>query len=310
MEKSRLYPDHSGYGGIFRKRGGVLFKIQLAQYINDNLALHNLTYKQLGDLSGVPPSSIHAYAQGKVNNPDEENLLRIIKAFGDPPETLQQMRRAALPSTLAENKLIAGASDQERMEEFAALMRSNMLSVLEDYRAASASQQTEIIQHADQHVEEERARFKERAAEVVKQCNEEMERNKAFYDQSYQMTIAHCDQRIADIKAHMDDIVQEKRDAEKKMSRQYARNRAYLRSSVRNLCIACGILLITNIFFGAYAIFAYTEFDMHDPSRGLLRETHSIGPMMLFLAIVAICIAGALVVSMLANKPKHEEEEE
>ena len=287
-----------------------MFKIQLAQYINDNLALHNLTYKQLGDLSGVPPSSIHAYAQGKVNNPDEDNLLRIIKAFGDPPETLQQMRRASLPSTLTENKLIAGASDQERMEEFAALMRSNMLSVLDEYRAAAAAQQTEIIQHADQHVEEERARFKERAAEVVKQCNEEMERNKAFYDQIYQMTIAHCDQRIADIKAHMDDIVQEKRDAEKKMSLQYARNRAYLRSSVRNLCIACGILLITNIFFGAYAIFAYTEFDMHDPSRGLLRETHSIGPMMLFLAIVAICVACALVVSMLAKKPKHEEEEE
>ena len=42
----------------------------------------------------------------------------------------------------------------------------------------------------------------------------------------------------------------------------------------------------------------------------LHRETHSIGPMMLFLAIVAICVAGSLVVSMLAKKPKHEEEEE
>ena len=176
-------------------------------------------------------------------------------------------------------------------------------------RAAAAAQQTEILQHADRRVEEERARFKERAAEVVKQCNEEMDRNKAFYDERYKMTISHCDQRVADIRAHMADIVQEKRDAEKKMSRQYARNRAYLRSSVRNLCIAGGILLVTNIFFGAYAIFAYTVFDMQDPTRGLHRETHSIGPMMLFLAIVAICVAGALVVSMLAKKPKHEEEE-
>ena len=310
MEKSRLYPDHAGYGEICRKSGGDLFKIQFAQYINDKLAENDWTYKDLNGHSGVPTSTISSYAQGKTNNPDEENLLCIIKAFGDPPEILQQMRRAALPSTVAENKLIAGASDQERMEKFAALLRSNMLSVFEEYQAAAAAQQAEILQHADRRVEEERARFKERAAEVVKQCNEEMDRNKSFYDERYKMTISHCDQRVADIRAHMADIVQEKRDAEKKMSRQYARNRAYLRSSVRNLCIAGGILLVTNIFFGAYAIFAYTVFDMQDPTRGLHRETHSIGPMMLFLAIVAICVAGALVVSMLAKKPKHEEEEE
>ena len=287
-----------------------MFKIQLAQYINDNLALHKLTYKQLSDISGVAPSSIHASAQGSVNNPDDDNLRRIAKAFGDPPEIIQQMRRESIGATAAENKLIAEADDKQLMEKMGTLLRTTLLAVLEEYRAAAAAQQTEIIQHANQRVEEERTRFKERAADVVKQCNEEMERNKAFYDQRYQMTIAHCDQRIADIKAHMADIVQEKRDAEKKMSRQYARNRAYLRSSVRNLCIAGGVLLVTNIFFGAYAIFAYTVFDMQDLTRGLHRETHSVGPMMLFLAIVAICVAGALVVSMLAKKPKHEEEEE
>ncbi len=287
-----------------------MFKIQFAQYVNDNLALKDWTYKDLNGHSGVPVSTISAYAQGKVNNPDEDNLQRIVKAFGDSPEILQQMRRAALPSTVAENKLIAGASDQERMEKFAALLRSNMIAVMEEHRAASAAQQTEIINHADRRIEEERARARDLNAKVLQQCNEEVARNKAFYDQRYQMMREHCDQRIADAKEHMADVMREKASSETKIARQYKRNREYLKSSVRNLCAAGGILLITNIFFGAYAIFAYTVFDMQDPTRGLHRETHSVGPMMLFLAIVAIGVAAALFVSMLAKRPRPEEDDE
>lgn len=310
MEKSRLYPDHAGFWEICRKSGGDLFKIQFAQYLNDNLALNDWTYKDLNGRSGVPTSTISAYAQGKVNNPDEDNLLRIIKAFGDPPEILQQMRRAALPSTVAENKLIAGASDQDRMEKFAALLRTNMLAVMEEYRAASAAQQTELFQHTEQRIAAEQEEFQRRSAEVVRQCHQENDRKETACSEKLDLMEKHCNQRIEDMRVHMADVLQEKKDADNKMAKQYARNRAYLKSSVRNLCIAGGILLVTNIFFGAYAIFTYTVFDMQDPTRGLHRETHSVGPMMLFLAIVAICVAGALVVSMLAKKPKHEEEEE
>lgn len=287
-----------------------MFKIQLAQYINDNLALHKLTYKQLSDISGVAPSSIHAYAQGRVNNPDDDNLRRIAKAFGDPPEIIQQMRRESIGATAAENKLIAEADDKQLMEKMGTLLRTNMLAVMDEYRSASAAQQSELLEHTNRLIDEERARASDLNAKVLQQCKDEVDRNKAFYDQRYQIIQQHCDQRIADFREHMSDVLSEKRDNEKKMARQYARNRAYLKTSIRNLCIAGGILLVTNIFFGAYAIFAYTVFDMQDPTRGLHRETHSIGPMMLFLAIVAICVAGALVVSMLAKKPKHEEEEE
>lgn len=287
-----------------------MFKIQLAQYINDNLALHKLTYKQLGDRSGVPSSSIHAYAQGKVNNPDDDNLRRIAVAFGDPPEIIQQMRREAMSATVAENKIIAASDDKQRMEQLGALLRTNMLAVMEEYRAASSAQQTELLQHTEQRIAAEQEEFRRRSAEVVRQCNQENDRKETACSEKLDLMEKHCNQRIEDMRAHMADVLQEKKDAENKMAKQYARSRAYLKSSVRNLCIACGILLITNIFFGAYAIFAYTVFDMQDPTRGLHRETHSIGPMMLFLAIVAICVAGALVVSMLAKKPKHEEEEE
>ncbi len=310
MEKSRLYPDHAGFREICKKSGGRLFKIRFSQYINDNLAENDWTYKDLNCHSGVPTSTICAYAQGKVNNPDDDNLRRIAQAFGDPPEIIQQMRREAMGATVAENKIIAASDDKQRMEQLGALLRTNMLAVMEEYRAASAAQQTELLQHTEQRIAAEQEEFRRRSAEVVRQCHQENDRKETACSEKLDLMEKHCNQRIEDMRVHMADVLQEKKDADNKMAKQYARNRAYLKSSVRNLCIAGGILLVTNIFFGAYAIFAYTVFDMQDPTRGLHRETHSVGPMMLFLAIVAICVAGALVVSMLAKKPKHEEEEE
>lgn len=291
------------------RRDDAVFKLRVADYINKNMLEHGLTYKDLARISGVSDSSIHTYAQAKVGNPSEDNLIRIAAAFGDPPEIIQQMRRETMESSAKENQIIAKSNDKEQMEQFAALMRTNIATMFEEYRSQSAAQQTEIIEHADKRVEEERARASELNAKVLKQCQEEVARNKAFYDERYKMMQEHCEQRIADMRAHMEDVVQEKRDSEKRLSKQFSRSRAYLKSSIRNLCLAGGILLITNIFFGAYAIFAYTTFDMADPTRGLHRETHSVGPMMLFLAIVAVGVAVALVISMLAKKPKTDEEE-
>ncbi|MBQ7826542.1 MAG: helix-turn-helix transcriptional regulator, partial [Clostridia bacterium] len=256
-----MYPNRELFGKICRKSGGRLFKIRFSQYINDNLAENDWTYKDLNGHSGVPTSTICAYAQGKVNNPDDDNLRRIAQAFGDPPEIIQQMRREAMGATVAENKIIAASDDKQRMEQLGALLRTNMLAVMEEYRAASAAQQTELLQHTEQRIAAEQEEFRRRSAEVVRQCHQENDRKETACSEKLDLMEKHCNQRIEDMRAHMADVLHEKRDAEKKMSRQYARNRAYLRSSVRNLCIAGGILLVTNIFFGAYAIFAYTVFD-------------------------------------------------
>ena len=65
--------------------------------------------------------------------------------------------------------------------------------------------------------------------------------------------------------------------------------------------------MLTNVFFGAYAIFAYTTFDMADPTRGLHRETHSIGPVALVVAVMLIVIAVSRLFILFLNRPKKKE---
>lgn len=281
-----------------------MFKLRLAEYINTNMRERGITYKRLEQLSGVPQTSLYSYAQGRVTNPDEENLARIAVAFGHDPEVIQQMRRESTDSTIKENLLIAETADKKRMEEFASLMRSNMASMLEEYRQGESARHTEIIQHADARVETEKQRFKNRAEEVVRQCKEELERKDAECDKRIDMMREHCDQRIADAKEHVRAIIDEKSKSEQKTTEQYTRNTTYLKLSVTNLCIASGILIVTNILFGAYAIFAYTVFDMADLSRGLHREAYSAGPMIVFLATVLLLLACALMASALLKRRK------
>jgi len=262
------------------------------------------TYKRTEKETGVPQTTIYSYAQGRVANPDDDNLIRIVTGFGDDPEIIQRARREALDSTTKENQLIAESADKKRMEEFAGLMRANMASLLEEYRQGESARQMEIVQHADARVETEKQRFKSRAEEVARQCKEELERKDKECDKRIEMMREHCEQRVADVKEHMQTVLSEKAQAKQEMTEQYVRNTTYLKLSVTNLCIAGGILIVTNILFGAYAIFAYTVFDMEDLSRGLHREAYSAGPMMVFLAAVLLMLACALIVSALLKRRK------
>lgn len=281
-----------------------MFKLWLAEYMNSNMRRLGWTYKRTEKETGVPQTTIYSYAQGRVTNPDDDNLNRIAIAFGDDPELIQRARREALDSTTKENQLFAESADKKRMEEFANLMRANMTALLEEYRQGESARQTEIIQHADARVETEKQRFKNRAEEVARQCREELERKDAECDKRIDMMREHCDQRIADAKEHVRAIIDEKSKSEQKTTEQYTRNTTYLKLSVTNLCIAGGILIVTNILFGAYAIFAYTVFDMAEPSRGLHREAYSAGPMIVFLATVLLLLACALMASALLKRRK------
>lgn len=276
-----------------------MFKLWLAEYMNSNMRRLGWTYKRTEKETGVPQTTIYSYAQGRVTNPDDDNLSRIAIAFGDDPELIQKMRRESLYSTTQENQLLAGAADKKRMEDLAALMRQNVASLLDEYRQRDA-----------ERIEAEEQSFKQRSEEVVRQCRDEMARKDAECDKRIDMMRDHCNQRVADVKEHMQAIISEKMQAKQELTAQYTRSTTYLKISVSNLCIAVGILVVTNIFFGAYAIFAYTTFDMADPMRGLHRETHSIGPMMLFLAIVLIVIACSLLVSALLKRRKAGKEAE
>lgn len=232
-----------------------MFKIQLAQYISDNMVRHNLTYKDIADRAGVPPSTLSYYARGQVTTPNDEYCVRIAAVFGDPPEVIQQMRRDALPATAQENKLIAGADDKERMERFAELLRSNMLAVMDEHRAASAAQQTELIQHADQRIADERARSAEMNAKVLAQCLEEIERER---------------RHAAELLAAKDSMIG-------MIEGERAKVRTYLKHIIRNLSIALIAVSLLSVLglaaLGGYAFYAYHTFDREDPTRGLYRET-------------------------------------
>lgn len=234
-----------------------MFKIKLAQYINENMVKHNLTYKDIAIRASVPPTTLSYYARGQVTTPNDDYCTRIAAVFGDPPEVIQQMRRDSLSSTATENKLIAGADDTERMERFAELLRSNMLAVMEEHRAASAEQQTEIINHADNRVVEERIRASELNAKVLKQCTEEIEREKN-----------HNAELLA-AKDSMIDMINSERD----------KVRTYLKRIIRNLSIALIAVTLLSVLglsaLGGYAFYAYHTFDRTDPTRGIYRETPS-----------------------------------
>jgi transcriptional regulator with XRE-family HTH domain len=155
-----------------RKKVLPVLKLLVSQYINTNLADHNMTYKKLSAISQVPTTTIHAYAQGKTSNPNEENLIRIAAAFGDGPEVIHEMRRASLDSTVKENMLVAKSTDKEMVEEYASLIRANVAQILEEYRAQSAAQQTEILQHADRRVATVREETAKQCQLVAEQCRQ------------------------------------------------------------------------------------------------------------------------------------------
>lgn len=283
----------------------TLFKEVFSEYMQTNMAERGWKLKDMARESTLSDSTINSYILQKVSNPSEANVLLIIQAFGHSPEKLQELRaEASLSSKTGEKKLLDAADDEERMKIFTSAVRTTVAQTLEEYRTQAATQQTELARNTEEQIESERKRFKARADEVVRQCNEETARIKEDCNDKIQMMENHCNQRVSDIKNHMNDIIAEKAKTEIKTARQNRISKDYLKSSIQNLCIAVVFLTVTNVFFGAYAVFAYTTFDMSNPSRGLHRETHSIGPLMLFLAIMLVGGAAIMVIFFLAKRYK------
>lgn len=231
-----------------------MFKLRLAKYINDGLVEHNMSYKDLSRMSGVPPTTLSYYARGQVNTPNDEYCAKIAAAFGDSSDVIQQMRREAIGSTAAENNLVAASDDQERMEKFVVLMRSNMSAILEEYRIQAAAQQTEILDRADKRVANEETRFRERLDEVSRQYRAELNKE-----------LAHAGALLESEKEHREELRKRNEDTRK-----------YLKIMVRNLTIALVVvtLVLTSalIAFASYSFYAYHTFDRQDPTKGLYQE--------------------------------------
>ena len=73
-----------------------MFKSVLSEYIVTGMADRGWKLKDLARESTLPDSTINSYILQKTGNPSEENLLRIVRAFGDPEDTIQQLRQRAM----------------------------------------------------------------------------------------------------------------------------------------------------------------------------------------------------------------------
>lgn len=240
-----------------------MFKTRLADYINAGLHRLDMTYKEFSALSGVPSTTLHSYAQGRVNNPDEENLSRIARAFGDDPNVIREMRREAMEAAPAHGAGGQG-EDAARMEQFVCLIRAEILDALESCRGQALAQQGETIAQAEQRCE---ARIK--AADEI-------------WRERLQTQKEHDAQILESEKQHRDEL-RERGEA----------SRAYLKTLVRNLSMALALLICLVVGFGAYSVYAYTVFDRTDPSKGLYQGgTSSIPWLPILAAAAALSVVG------------------
>lgn len=213
-----------------------MFKSVLSTYITSNMGSRGWKLKDMSRESGLSDSTLNSYILQKVSSPSEENLLRIAAAFGDPPEVIYKMRRESMDVTSAEEKLLAAADDQARMEKFTEIVKSSMLAIMQEYLTATSAQQTEIMAHADKRVEEERTRASDLNAKVLAQCQEEVERSRIHNSE----IMALKDALLAASEKENKDV------------------RKYLRTVIRNLAIALvavsALAVVGIVSLGIYVI--------------------------------------------------------
>jgi len=298
-----------------------MFKVVIADYINKNLIAHKKSAKEAALKCDIPESTLSNYRTGKIENPNLEHLYRIAAFFGDDPEVIRRLRQQAEESAAEEARLKADAKDRQLIDQITGIIREGSIEMLKQYSELTAAQQTEIIQHADRQIEEERRRAADLNAKVLRQCNEEVARvkevcareiamTKEFCDQRVRMTEQHYEARLEDAREHLAQMMASEGRHSGELRERYGSSREYLKSSVRNLSASCILLALTSIFFGAYAIFAYTTFDMKDPTRGLHTENYSMGPVVLALTIILVAIAGSRLFILFLNRPKKKEKVE
>ena len=216
-----------------------MFNQKVARYINVGLEERGWTYKFAEKRCGVPASTLHAYAQGRVKSPNDEYLVAIAVAFGDPPEIIQQMRREALATTTETNMIIARANDKALMEDFIELINANIARLLEQSRIDSDN------------------RYVNRLNTVRDQYNKLFEEQKASYH------------------AQLEDNKQQSAETYAKATEYLKKDIGYYRKAVVCIIVAALLLIIP---LGGYSIYCYKVFDRADPTRGIYQATPSPVP--------------------------------
>ena len=108
----------------------------IAAHINQNMAARNLSAKYVSSESKVPESTLSNYRTGKVDKPNEDQVLRIFAVWGDGPEVLYNIRKQVDETAAAEALLKARAKDAELIDQIADVIKAGSMALL-DQQASS-----------------------------------------------------------------------------------------------------------------------------------------------------------------------------
>lgn len=212
-----------------------MLHLNLSRYVRDGLAKNGMSYRELSSRSGVPISTLSAYARGQVARPDADNLARIVAAFGDGEDTLKALN-AGDDGNAAEH-------GKELADQIAEQTRGDFADALEVY------------------AEKSEAQYRERLAAVQTQYQEYLADAEQLFAERIEAEQRHHAQIVEQLRQSAQTIDQKNEDA-----------RRYLKRLVRVLAVAVAVLMILMVMFAAYSVYAFNAFDRNDPTRGIYRE--------------------------------------
>lgn len=236
-----------------------MFKLRVAEYIKTNMHKKGMTFKELEGASGVPMSTLHNYASAKVTKHTEDTLRLIAEAFGDPYSVIKEMRAKSEESYEQEKKLLQESQDAARMAQLAALIRSNVSQILEEYREQALAQQIETSRHADERVRIAEQKAEERVTEVERKAQELIEAAECDCHDRIKKVLDQCEEHEQMHKQHCMELMESERRAFAEMHSSDGSNSIYLRTIIRNLTIALIVFVFISLVLGACAIYAFAH---------------------------------------------------
>lgn len=216
-----------------------MLQYTISRYVKDGLSQNGMSYRELSARSGVPISTISAYARGQVESPDADNLARIAQAFGDSPDTVAQLRAQSEAQAEEDARIAAEASDKELVERIVTTLRQTFDGLLDDANA----------------------QYSQRLDAVQEQYRDYLSDAEQRYAERLEAEQRHHEQIIAEMREHAQTIDRRGEDA-----------RRYLKRLVRVLAVAVVVLMILLSVCAAYGVYAFNTFDRKEPNRGIYRE--------------------------------------
>ena len=213
--------------------------LMLSRYVRDGLAQNGMSYRELSARSGVPISTISAYARGQVESPDADNLARIAQAFGDSPDAVAQLRAQAEAQAEEDARIAAEAGDRELVERIVTTLRQTFDDLLDDANAQYSQRLSAVQEQYRDYLSDAEQRYAERL---------------------------EAEQR------HHAQIVEQMQQNARTMDQHSEEGRRYLKRLVRALAAFVVVLMVMLGVFAAYGVYAFNAFDRNDPARGIYRE--------------------------------------